>query len=68
MVRSRDGAILRPAHGLHRLRDHRRGCAAELARATGTPELDGEPMPDRVSFQQIAVARIDIQKVDASTR
>jgi hypothetical protein len=35
LARRRASAIVRPAHGLHPVRHHRCGCAAELARATG---------------------------------
>jgi hypothetical protein len=53
-VETRPGAILRPAHGLHRLPDHRRRCSAELERAATAILLDGQPMSSRANFTTIA--------------
>jgi hypothetical protein len=54
-ARSRAGADVRAAHGVHTLRDHRRRRPPELARAAGAREPERRPMA--VSHYTPALAR-----------
>jgi hypothetical protein len=63
------GAVLRPAHGLHLLRDHRGRRATELGRAPGTTNLDrgSSPIAERRDDRGAAVRPERIAGVTRAT-